>query len=137
MVLATKLCSHGYLAEAAFDLETAQDRFKRSKLAAIVVSADIADDEISKLIREIRETVRLAMLPVVVTDAGVSSRVSLLESGADVCLARGSSFEELKATIERITTAEIYQWPAVSRDPDSDERYVFRGPDITRLSAVG
>jgi DNA-binding response OmpR family regulator len=106
MVLATKLCSHGYLAEAAFDLETARDRFKRSKLAAIIISADIEEEQIKALVREIREMVRVAMLPVVVSDAGVNSRVALLEGGVDVCLARGASFEELKATVEAFLRRE-------------------------------
>ena len=112
MVLATKLCSHGYLAEAAFDLETARDRFKRSKLAAIIISADIEEDEIKSLVREIREMVRVAMLPVVVSDAGVNSRVALLEAGVDVCLARGASFEELKATVEAFLRREGKATPA-------------------------
>ena len=106
MVLATKLCSHGYLAEAAFDLETTRERFKRSKLAAIVISADLPEADIMALVREIRETVRVAMLPVVVSDAGVSSRVTLLEAGVDVCLSRGASFEELKATVEAFLRRE-------------------------------
>ena len=106
MVLATKLCSHGYLAEAAFDYESAQERFKKSKLAAIIISADIGDEIISQMVREIRETVRVAMLPAIITDAGVSSRVSLLEAGADVCLSRGSSFEVLKATVEAFLRRE-------------------------------
>ena len=106
MVLATKLCSHGYLAEAAFDLESAQERFKKSKLATIVISADLGDDMISRMLREIRETVRVANLPAIITDAGVSSRVALLEAGADVCLSRGSSFEELKATVEAFLRRE-------------------------------
>lgn len=119
MVLATKLCSHGYLAEAAFDLVTAQDRFKRSKLAAIIVSADLDGGEITKLVHEIRETVRLAMLPIVVTDTGVSTRVALLEAGADVCLSRGSSFEELKATLEAFLRREGKAAPISQKTGDA------------------
>lgn len=115
MVLATKLCSHGYLAEAAFDMDTARDRFKRSKLAAIVISADLPEEQIIDIVREIRETVRVAMLPVVVTDAGVSSRVPLLEAGVDVCLARGGSFEELKATVEAFLRREGKAAPIVQK----------------------
>ena len=115
MVLATKLCSHGYLAEAAFDLETARDRFKRSKLAAIIISADIEEEQIKTLVHEIREMVRVAMLPVVVSDAGVSSRVALLEAGVDVCLARGASFEELKATVEAFLRREGKATPAAGQ----------------------
>jgi DNA-binding response OmpR family regulator len=98
VALAVKLCSHGYLAEA-IDLETARDRFEHSKLSGIIISADIGDGEIRQLISEVRESARLSMLPVVVTDAAGASRVSLLEAGADVCLAAGSSFEELRATL--------------------------------------
>ena len=119
MVLATKLCSHGYLAEAAFDLDTARDRFKRSKLAAVIISADLSEDTIAKLVHEVRETVRLAMLPVIVTDTGVSSRVSLLEAGADVCLSRGSSFEELKATVEAFLRREGKAAPITPKSGDA------------------
>lgn len=119
MVLATKLCSHGYLAEAAFDIESARERFKRSKLAAIIISADLAEDEIKHLVREIRETVRVAMLPVVVSDVGVSSRVPLLEAGVDVCLSRGSSFEELKATVEAFLRREGKAAPVTQKQGDA------------------
>ncbi|MGQ0562484.1 MAG: HD domain-containing phosphohydrolase [Gemmatimonadota bacterium] len=119
MVLATKLCSHGYLAEAAFDVDTARDRFKRSKLAAIIISADLAEDEIKTLVHEVRETVRVALLPVVVSDAGVSSRVSLLEGGVDVCLSRGASFEELKATVEAFLRREGKAAPITARQGDA------------------
>ena len=119
MVLATKLCSHGYLAEAAFDLETASDRFRKSKLAAIIVSAELPEQDLDKLVRELRETVRVAMLPVIVTDAGVSARVALLEAGADVCLARGASFEELKATVEAFLRREGKSAPMQAKTGDA------------------
>ncbi|HEY0306233.1 MAG TPA: HD domain-containing phosphohydrolase, partial [Longimicrobiales bacterium] len=119
MVLATKLCSHGYLAEAAFDLETAYERVKRSKLAAIIVSADMQEAEINKLVREVRETQRVAMLPVIVTDAGVSARVALLEAGADVCLSRGGTFEELKATVEAFLRREGKSAPMQAKSGDA------------------
>lgn len=41
----------------------------------------------------------------------------------------------VKTTLERMMTAEVYQWPSVSRDPQKDERFVFRGPDVQRLSS--
>lgn len=119
MVLATKLCSHGYLAEAAFDAATARERLKRSKLASIVISADLPEEDIRTIVRELRETVRVAMLPVVVTDAGVSSRVPLLEAGVDVCLSRGSSFEELKATIEAFLRREGKAAPVAQKQGDA------------------
>jgi HD-GYP domain-containing protein (c-di-GMP phosphodiesterase class II)/CheY-like chemotaxis protein len=119
MVLATKLCSHGYLAEASFDFETASERVKRSKLAAIVISADTREQDINKLVREVRETARIAMLPVIVTDAGVSARVNLLEAGADVCLSRGASFEELKATVEAFLRREGKSAPMQAKSGDA------------------
>ena len=119
MVLATKLCSHGYLAEAAFDIETAEERFKRSKLAAVIISADLAEEHITRLMHDIRETVRVAMLPVLVTDTGVSNRVPLLEAGADSCLSRGSSFEELKATLEAFLRREGKAAPITQKQGDA------------------
>jgi response regulator RpfG family c-di-GMP phosphodiesterase len=119
MVLATKLCSHGYLAEAAFDFESAEERFKKSKLAAIIISADMGDDVITRMMRDIRETVRVATLPAIITDAGASSRVALLEAGADVCLARGASFEELKATVEAFLRREGKAAPIAQKQGDA------------------
>ena len=119
MVLATKLCSHGYLAEAAFDVETAEERFKRSKLAAVILSADLSEEQIARIVHDIRETVRLEMLPVIVTDTGVSSRVALLEAGADSCLSRGSSFEELKATLEALLRREGKSAPVAGKQGEA------------------
>jgi len=98
VALAVKLCSHGYLAEAV-DLETARDRFEHARLSGIIISASVSESEIRKIVAELRQSARLAMLPVVVTDANGPSRVSFLEAGADVCLPVGSSFEELRATL--------------------------------------
>ena len=98
VALAVKLCSHGYLAESV-NVLAARERFEQSRLSGVIVSADIGDSEIRRLLGEVRHSARLAMLPVVVTDASGSSRISLLEAGADVCLAAGSSFEELRATL--------------------------------------
>lgn len=100
MVLATKLCSNGYLAEAAFDAETAQERLNRTQIDGMIVSGELANDGAPVLLKEVRDNARLAMMPVLITDAGVSHRVELLEAGGDVCLGKGSSFEEIKATLE-------------------------------------
>jgi response regulator RpfG family c-di-GMP phosphodiesterase len=115
MVLATRLCSHGYLAEAAFSTEAAAERLLRTRIAGLILSADVPASEAAALLREVRETSRLGMIPVIATDAGVSQRVPLLEMGADVCLHRGSSFEELKATFEAFLRREGKPVPAAGR----------------------
>jgi response regulator RpfG family c-di-GMP phosphodiesterase len=119
MVLATKLCSHGYLAEAAFSAETARERLQRTRIVGLVISSDLTPAETAALLREVRDMERLGMIPIVMTDAGVSERVALLEAGADVCLARGASFEELKATLEAFLRREGRQLPAGGAQAES------------------
>ena len=111
MVLATKLCSHGYLAEAAFDVDTAQDRLNRTQIDGLVVSGELAEGA-PPFLRSVRDNARLAMMPVLITDAGVAHRVELLEAGGDVCLAKGSSFDEIKATFEAFFRREGKLKPA-------------------------
>jgi response regulator RpfG family c-di-GMP phosphodiesterase len=108
MVLATKLLSNGYLAEAAFDMDHARERLDQSKIAGLILSAESreTEKEALTLIREMRSKARLAMLPVVVTEAEPTERVELLEAGADVCLGKNSSFKELKATVEAFLRRE-------------------------------
>jgi response regulator RpfG family c-di-GMP phosphodiesterase len=106
MVLATRLCSYGYLAEASFSAEGALERTMRSRISGLIISADMPDADVITLLREIRETTRLDAIPIIITEAGVTQRVRLLEAGADVCLPRGSSFEELKATFEAFLRRE-------------------------------
>jgi len=42
---------------------------------------------------------------------------------------------DLKKTIARILTSDIYQWPAVPAQEQKDAHYVFRGPTVRRMSA--
>jgi len=112
MVIATRLCSNGYLAEAAFSTAAAQERLEKSRIVAIIISSDLPDAEEALLLREVRETTRMGMLPVIMTDTGASERVMLLDSGADVCLNRGTSFEELRATLEAFLRREGKAIPA-------------------------
>jgi hypothetical protein len=42
---------------------------------------------------------------------------------------------DLKKTMERILTSEVYQWPAVPAQEQKDSHYVFRGPTVRRMSA--
>jgi hypothetical protein len=42
---------------------------------------------------------------------------------------------DLKKTIERILTSDIYQWPAVPAAEQKEKQFVFRGPTVRRMSA--
>jgi CheY-like chemotaxis protein len=106
MVIATRLCSHGYLAEAAFNAESARERLERTRIVGLVVSAELPGDEVGGLLRAVRETERLAMVPVLAIEAGAAERIALLEAGADVCLGRHATFEEVKATLEAFLRRE-------------------------------
>jgi len=113
MVIATRMCSHGYLAEAAFSIESARERLQRTRIVGLIISSELPQGDAEALLRDVREdNERLGMIPVVVTDAGVTERINLLESGADVCLGRGASFEELKATMEAFLRREGKTTPA-------------------------
>jgi CheY-like chemotaxis protein len=106
MVTATRLCAFGYLAEVAFTIAAAEERLDSSRVSGLVISAYLTAHDESKLLRRVRETSRIATIPVIITDAPDEERVPLLESGADVCLHRGASFEELKATLDAFLRRE-------------------------------
>ena len=106
MVTATRLCAHGYLAEVAFNIESADDRLEKSRVSGIVISTDLKAEDENVLLRRVRETARNALIPIVMTETSDSDRVTLLEAGADVCLNRGASFEELKATLDAFLRRE-------------------------------
>jgi HD-GYP domain-containing protein (c-di-GMP phosphodiesterase class II) len=100
LVTAAKLCSVGYLAEVAPDVAAARERLRRAPVAALVLSAKRADDGVSDFIRGVRADAVFATLPIVVVGAeGVSWRVRLLESGADVCFPPDVTHAELQGTL--------------------------------------
>jgi HD-GYP domain-containing protein (c-di-GMP phosphodiesterase class II)/ActR/RegA family two-component response regulator len=104
-ILAVRLCSRGYLAEAAFSSESALARLRRSRIsqpAAFIVSADLPDGEALELLGKIRDSGQTAVVPVVITDADAAARPLFLRAGADACLAPDGSFEELNATFEAL-----------------------------------
>jgi response regulator RpfG family c-di-GMP phosphodiesterase len=99
-ITAAKLCSAGYLAEVAVDMATAQERLRRVPVAAVIVGAELMNDDAVRFIRELRSDPMLGQLPVVVIDAPrVDDRVELLESGADVCFAPDALYSELHGTL--------------------------------------
>jgi hypothetical protein len=106
MVTATRLCSHGYLAEAVFQIDAAVDRLEKTRIVAIIVSSDLPGADEAHFMKQVRETARIATTPIIMTDANVEERVALLESGADVCLSQDATFEELKATLEAFLRRE-------------------------------
>jgi CheY-like chemotaxis protein len=95
-----------YLAEVAFTIAAAEERLDSSRVSGLVISAHLTAHDESRLLRRVRETSRTATIPVIITDAPDEERVPLLESGADVCLNRGASFEELKATLDAFLRRE-------------------------------
>jgi HD-GYP domain-containing protein (c-di-GMP phosphodiesterase class II) len=100
LVTAARLCSVGYLAEVARDVGVARERLRRAPVAALVISAMRPDDAVSDFIRGIRADSVFATLPIVVVGAeGVSWRVRLLESGADVCFPPDVTHAELQGTL--------------------------------------
>jgi HD-GYP domain-containing protein (c-di-GMP phosphodiesterase class II) len=100
IVTAAKLCSVGYLAEVAADVTVASDRLRRVPVAALVVSAGSAGDDLAGFIQSLRADRTFAALPIVAVEAdGVDWRVRLLESGVDVCFPPGVSYAELQGTL--------------------------------------
>jgi DNA-binding response OmpR family regulator len=106
MVAATRLCAHGYLAEVEFNITSAEERLEKSRVSAVVISSDLPGHDEAALLRQVRETARIALIPVIVTQAEDNERVAFLKSGADVCLRRFVPFEELKATLDALLRRE-------------------------------
>lgn len=100
MVLAAKLCSSGYAAEAATELATVRVRMKRIPVELLVLSADLPAGAFVDFLQELREQEATASLPVVAVDAdAVERRVELLDLGVDVCFSRELGFGELRAAL--------------------------------------
>ncbi len=120
-VTAAKLCSSGYLAEVAPDVESARERLRRVPVAAVVVGAELGNGQASSFIREMRVDPMLAQLPVVVVDAPeVDKRVELLENGADVCFAPDAAYSELQGTLGALIRRAFRQRPE-SAEGDGEE----------------
>jgi HD-GYP domain-containing protein (c-di-GMP phosphodiesterase class II) len=100
VVTAAKLCSEGYLAEVAANVGAARERLRRVPVAALVVSADVEDEDMAGFVAGLRSDPMFGGLPVVAINAdGVAWRVRLLEAGADVCFPPGVSYAELQGTL--------------------------------------
>lgn len=106
MVMATKLCSNGYLAETASSAETARERLLHTRIVGLVISAELPEGGDGSLVRAVRDVERHAMIPIVLTETAPTQRAALLDAGADVCLVPGSEFSEMKATIEAFLRRE-------------------------------
>jgi HD-GYP domain-containing protein (c-di-GMP phosphodiesterase class II) len=103
LVTTLGLCAAGYLAEAAFSVDSALQRAARSRLsgpAACIIAADLPADGTADLLRRLRSTPRAAAAGVVVTGAAAGQRVALLRAGADACLPADATLDELGATVE-------------------------------------
>src|SRR5688572_10875048 len=42
---------------------------------------------------------------------------------------------DLKKTMERMLTSDVYQWPAAPAQEQNDKQFLFRGPTVRRMSA--
>jgi HD-GYP domain-containing protein (c-di-GMP phosphodiesterase class II)/DNA-binding response OmpR family regulator len=123
MIVAVRLCSQGYLAEAAFGSESALKRLRRSRIsqpAGFIISAALPHGEALGLLRQLRDSGRTAAVPVVITDADAAARPVFLRAGADACLAPDGSFEELNATVEALLR-RFTAHDAVAPSPGSGE----------------
>jgi HD-GYP domain-containing protein (c-di-GMP phosphodiesterase class II)/DNA-binding response OmpR family regulator len=123
MIAAVRLCSHGYLAEAAFSSESALKRLRRSRIsqpAGFIISAGLPHGEAIGLLCQLRDSGRTAAVPVVITHADAAARPVFLRAGADACLAPDGSFEELNATVEALLR-RFTPHDAASASPGSGE----------------
>ncbi len=101
---AVKLCSAGYLAEVAADLDRARERLRRGQVAGVLLWATEGGDWALSLIQELRRERELETLPILVLNAAAAElRVRLLESGADVCFPPGVRHAELQGTLAALT----------------------------------
>lgn len=113
VVTAAKLCSVGYLAEVASDVDAARERLRRVPVAALVLSAPAAREGAVDLIRFARADPRFAAMPILAVDAdSVAWRVRLLETGADVCFPPGVTHVELQAALGAMVRRALNMPPA-------------------------
>ncbi|CAN5830286.1 hypothetical protein BH23GEM9_BH23GEM9_29960 [soil metagenome] len=109
IIATTRLCSGGFLAEAAFSADGAMARLDRSRvspLAGLILSADLPGDDLLRLLHLLRQSPRFAFTPVLVTQSDAGRQLALLRSGADACLPEGSSYEEVEATFQAFLRRE-------------------------------
>jgi HD-GYP domain-containing protein (c-di-GMP phosphodiesterase class II)/DNA-binding response OmpR family regulator len=116
MVRASRIGAHGYLAETAVATASALERARRSRMSALIVSADLPAADVERLLADVRGSSDISRVPVIVTDASATQRIALLEAGADACLASGSGFDELKATFEAFLRRERRNEPMPGAD---------------------
>jgi HD-GYP domain-containing protein (c-di-GMP phosphodiesterase class II)/CheY-like chemotaxis protein len=110
MIMAVRLCSQGYLAEAAFSGESALKRLQRSRIsrpAGFIISAGLPHEGALGLLRQLRAQGRTTSVPVIITDADAAARPVFLRAGADACLATDGSLEELDATFEALLRRSV------------------------------
>jgi HD-GYP domain-containing protein (c-di-GMP phosphodiesterase class II)/DNA-binding response OmpR family regulator len=129
VVEATRLCSRGYLAEAAFSAAGAMTRLNRSRVsavAALVVSAELPPDDVELLLQHVRQAPATAFTPVVVVHAPTDARLALLEAGADLCLEPDTGTAELAAVLQTLLRRDRVS-VVRSRAPTGDSQAGLRG----------
>ena len=100
LAVAVRLCSSGYLAQAAADPDEARERMRRYPADALVVSSDLAGDAAAVFLEALRDDDATATTPVVMLNAEtVERRIDLLGRGADVCFSSDVAFDELRAAL--------------------------------------
>lgn len=101
--VATQLHSEGYVSEVVRDVGKARESIRRALPKAVVAGAGIPQEELSRLIRDVRANGEVAGIPLIAIDANdMDLRVSLLTAGADVCFSSEVTFREFKATLDAL-----------------------------------
>ncbi|HEX7119896.1 MAG TPA: HD domain-containing phosphohydrolase [Longimicrobiales bacterium] len=119
ITVAARLCSHGYLAEAASGPDDACQRMRRFPADAVILAADLPGDGAFALLDALRADEATAGIPVVAVHAdAVERRIALLERGADACFAGGVAFHELRATLGALLKRAA---PAIERGSAEDD----------------
>ena len=130
VVTAAKLCTAGYLAEVAVDVDAARERLRRVPVSALVISAEAAEP-VAELIRDLRLDPLFASLPIVVVEAEtVALRVRLLESGADVCFPPGISHGELQGTLGALVRRTLRSRETAPEAADEEAPWLALQGDI-------
>lgn len=98
--LAVRLCAHGYLGEAAADLESTRDRLRRVPVEALILNANADPGQLRAFLAEIRASRYYAELPIIIIDAASSeTRADLLDAGADRCFPADTGYDEIRASL--------------------------------------
>ncbi len=104
-VLASKLCSAGYLAEVAADVDAARLRLRQIPVEAVFLTALLPTQESLRFLREMRSDPSVGAIPVLGLDAETPrAAMRLLSSGVDAFFGRNADFTQIRSALSALVS---------------------------------